>query len=554
VAGPAPAEARLRGRRLIAARTLLAGVLAGAALLLRARGSLPFPLAPVLAVAGAAGVWSLAWLGLTGRAGAPRRGLVVQFLGDLLLETALLHFTGGIWSPFAFIYVFSIFGAATLGGRQASFLTALGASLLYGLVGLTEVYRLPLPLGVAPPAALPERAAAATLQVAGNITAFLVVAFLSSNLAERLQEARRRLEETGVDLRKLQTLHRHVVANIPSGVMTLDLQGRIVSFNAAAESITGYRFEEVRDRPWDRTLFAAMPGLGASLAGRGTGLGKPIEAEVVRRDGASIPIEAACSPLRGDEGELLGLVVVFDDLTEKRGLEARLRRADRLAAVGQLAAGIAHEIRNPLAAISGAIQVLAEDVPRGGLNRDLLEIVLREADRLKLVTGQFLDFARPMVERPCRLPEIIRETVTLVERSRDRHAASQVRVVEPPGPMEALGDADQLRQVFWNISLNALEAMQAGGRLTIRFEAEGDDGVSVAFEDTGPGIAPADRERIFEPFFTTKGGGTGLGLYIARKIVESHGGAIRVGPAPGGGAAVRVSLRRAQVTAGAARS
>ncbi|HEU5393348.1 MAG TPA: ATP-binding protein, partial [Candidatus Methylomirabilis sp.] len=326
----------------------------------------------------------------------------------------------------------------------------------------------------------------------------------------------------------------------PSGLMTLDPAGRVVAFNRAAEAITGYAEAQVRDRSYETAGFSEVPGVTAFVAGGGP---PPAlaggEVTVVRRDGGRIPVGISLSPLWDQEGRVLGLVAVFQDLSEKKRIEEQLRRADRLAAVGQLAASIAHEIRNPLAAISGSIQVLQEEMQPHGQSRQLLDIILREADRLKLITGQFLDFVRPRtpLRKECELVTCLEETVLLL-RQRERTGAEVV----------VAADEDQLRQVFWNISLNAVQAMPEGGTLRVELrDLPGDPeaaAVAVEFSDTGGGIRPEDLDRIFEPFFTTKESGTGLGLSIARRMVEELGGRIEVENRPGEGTTFRVVLKR----------
>ncbi|MBI3002076.1 MAG: PAS domain S-box protein [candidate division NC10 bacterium] len=423
------------------------------------------------------------------------------------------------------------------------------ASILYGGLINLEFY------GVLPAVATGAPARAQTylaFQVFINIAGFFLVALLSSHLAERLRETARRLEERSLDLRALESLHRDVVANVPSGLMTLDAAGRIVAFNRAAEAITGYGEAEVRDRPYQAAGFAEVPGVAAFVSGGGPPPALAAgEVTVVRRDGVRIPAGISLSPLWDQEGRVRGLVAVFQDLSDKKRIEEQLRRADRLAAVGQLAASIAHEIRNPLAAISGSIQVLQEEMQPQGQNRQLVDIILREADRLKLITGQFLDFVRPRtpLRKECELITCLEETVLLLKQ-RERTGAEVVMDFTPPeAPVVVSADDDQLRQVFWNISLNAVEAMPEGGtlRVVVRdFSADPDHPtVAVEFADTGGGIRPEENlDRIFEPFFTTKETGTGLGLSIARRVVEELGGRIEVENRPGEGATFRVVLKR----------
>jgi two-component system sensor histidine kinase PilS (NtrC family) len=270
--------------------------------------------------------------------------------------------------------------------------------------------------------------------------------------------------------------------------------------------------------------------------------------DIRRQDGRLIPVGIGLSPLRDEGGAVRGLVVIFQDLTERKMMQEQLRRADRLAALGQLAAGIAHEIRNPLAAISGCAELLQAEAMPGARHRRLLDIVLRETDRLKLITGQFLDFARvrPGGPRPCPLGPVIEEVVALLIQSQNRHPQTAVTLDRPRGDdLSVLADPDQLKQIFWNLCLNALEAMPGGGSLHIRATAGRNTDPPcglVEFIDEGGGISEDAVDRIFEPFYTTKAQGTGLGLYIARKIVEGFGGSIAVDNRAGEGATFRVIL------------
>jgi signal transduction histidine kinase len=306
------------------------------------------------------------------------------------------------------------------------------------------------------------------------------------------------------------------------------------------------------------------------------------EIGLTRRDGRLIPVGVSCSPLRRTDGGAAGLVAIFQDLTERKRVEEQLRRADRLAALGQLAANIAHEVRNPLAAISGAVEVLREDLALVGPNRELLEIVLGEAHRLKLITGQFLDFAKPksLLFRPCAIRPLVQDTLRLLDRSGERHPNTTWDVTEAVPDVHVLADADQLRQVVWNLCLNAIQAMPQGGRLSVSVRLAPADAqpatpappsadacasgaaaaadrpsaewVEIAFRDTGRGIPPEQLQRVFDPFFTTRPSGTGLGLAIAKKILESMGGQVAAESQVGSGTIFRIWLRQASVAVGTA--
>ncbi|HEV8663780.1 MAG TPA: ATP-binding protein [Candidatus Methylomirabilis sp.] len=533
---------------LVGLRLAVVTLFLGSAVIIQLRTEPPFPPEPLFAIIAFVFLLSLLY-----SVALPRVGNLVffcfcQVAVDILVSTGLVHVSGGKDSPFTFVYIFPIFAAATLLGRRGGLGMAGLASILYGGLINLEFYGVLSPVVTGAP---PRPQTYLVFQVFINISGFFLVALLSSHLAERLRETARRLEEQSLDLRTLESLHRDVVASVPSGLMTLDPAGRVVAFNRAAEAITGYTEAQVRDRSYEAAGFSEVPGVTAFVAGGGP---PPAvaggEVTVVRQDGGRIPVGISLSPLWDQEGRVLGLVAVFQDLSEKKRIEEQLRRADRLAVVGQLAASIAHEIRNPLAAISGSIQVLQEELQPHGQSRQLLDIILREADRLKLITGQFLDFVRPRtpLRKECELVTCLEETVLLLRQGERTGAEVVVGFAPSEAPVVVAADEDQLRQVFWNISLNAVQAMPEGGTLRIELRDHPGDpeaaAVAVEFSDTGGGIRPEDLDRIFEPFFTTKESGTGLGLSIARRVVEELGGRIEVENRPGEGATFRVLLKR----------
>ncbi len=578
----------LKLKWLTGIRLLLTSALLGSAVVLDLHERLPFPTPPLYGLLGLTFGLSLIYaLALRSQRHLLPLG-VVQLASDLVLVSLLIHFTGGLDSAFPFMYIFVVYAAANVLARRGSLLVAVLSGLLYGGLVAAEWTRIIPPVEFAGGLAPLRPGGYAVYQVLIHAVAFVAVAILSSHLVDRLRQAGQELERRGLDLRNLQTLHRAIVANIPSGLLTLDLAGRVISFNEAAERITGYDFEAFQDRRWQDTPFAACPGLGEFFAHPDTSVAIPsTEVNLQRQDGRAIPVGIAFSPLRAADGGPVGLVAIFQDLTEKKRVEGQLRRADRLAVLGQLAANIAHEIRNPLAAISGSVEVLKEDLALTGPTRDLLGIILREARRLKLITGQFLDFSKPMplLFRPCQVRPLLEETLHLLAKSGERHPKT-TWVITGEGPdLCVLADSDQFRQVVWNLCLNAIQAMPEGGTLTVSLRLApngsqfvnasiGQSGktqtwrpddkltnplsdqstqewVEIAFQDTGRGIPPEELERIFDPFYTTRPSGTGLGLSIARKNLEGMGGRIRVESRPGEGTTFRLWLRRAQAAVAA---
>lgn len=544
------AEPRRQVKWLIGLRLLVAFLFLGSVAVITSRETPPFAPAPLFVLVAGTCLLSLLYLMLLSRWRRTRTLCNVQIWIDSVLVTALVHFTGGINSFFAFVYIFPVLAAAICLSRRSSLLVAGTSSILYGVLILIQLYGLP---GLIAAAGSAHDPGYALFQMYINSVAFFLIALLGSQLAERLKQAGRELEEHRTDLRNLQTLHQDIVENIPSGIITLDLGGRIVSCNRSAQKILGLPAEEIRDRNWRETPFRDVKQFEVFFSipsSSFTGFSR--ELEIPRRHGQSILIGISAAPLRAAHGALVGLVGIFQDLTERRQIEAKLRQADRLAAVGRLAAGLAHEVRNPLATISGSIQLMREE---GTAHPQLLDLILREADRLKLTTGQFLDFARPPSagEKQCNLVKVLEEMASFLEKSCESAIPVAVSLHRETDELMVAADPDQLKQVFWNLGLNAVQAMPSGGRLTLAVRRhEPEDGSAwavVDVTDTGRGIPPDEVEHIFDPFYTTKADGTGLGLAISRKIIDHLGGWIEVVSKEGDGTTFKVFIRQAAAEA-----
>ena len=451
----------------------------------------------------------------------------VQVGSDLVLTTLLVHVTGGAESAFAFMYILVIVGAAFVLGRGA--LIAAGAAvLLYVGDGVSA-------------SGVPLRTLIRSLAV--NAVAFAATGALATRLATELRRAGEHIASQGLKLRDLAALHQDVIRGLTSGLVTVARDGRILTFNNAAAEIIGRSAADCIGRP----LTEIMPGLAALQASVGDGaLRRGEVAQAVDGGREARTLGVSLSPLVDSSGRTVGRIVNFQDLTELRRMEAAMQRAERLAAVGRLAAGIAHEIRNPLAAISGSIELLSQTMQSDEAkeNKELMSIVMREVDRLNGLITDLLEFARPRALEPERLDvgATMAEMLKVFENDK-RLGETPVELVADEA---VLVDADpaQLRQVVWNLLRNAAEAAPKQ-KITVEVRADGEL-VSLSIRDRGPGIAPEHRVRIFEPFFSTKEGGTGLGLATVHRIVDEHKGAVEFDCPADGGTAVTVRLPRAR--------
>ena len=456
-----------------------------------------------------------------------------QIAVDFMLETVLIARTGGIESPFAVLYVISVTVASLVPRRRVGLVTASLCIILFGMLTNVQLYGLAEVWGWLPHVRL---SAAETLQAFGVYSlAFLVVGFLSGALADQLRLADQSLREKEQGLSRLRAFHENIVHSISSGVFTTDEKGQITSFNPAAQEATGYSFEQVQGRSW-REVFNWHPGRQEDDRMQDVSANMRFEVECKRSDGNRLILGMTLAPLH-ERGERTGLVGVFKDLTQIRDLEEEMRRKEWLASLGEMSAGMAHEIRNPLGALAGAMQMLRKDLEADETSQRLMEIAVREATRLDTIITEFLQYARPPALNlaECDLNKVLAETLDLVQH--EARSRTNITIAAAPciGTLPAQVDQDQMKQVFWNIAVNAFDAMPKGGQLTIatgcrKIDVAGRKAevVEISFQDTGEGIPKNNLGKIFLPFFTTKKRGSGLGLAAVHRIVDLHGGWIKV--------------------------
>jgi len=492
----------------------------------------------VLALALVVALASSGALLLFGPPAQPRRLAWFICLLDAALITAVVAATGGARSIFAFLYVLCVTSACVLLSRTRGLAIAAVSSVLYtGIV----VSRTVLPL-IQFSDAPQETTALELVTMFLNAATLLVVAIVAGGLGERYRATRQELETRRKDLRDLQAFKDLVFQSVGTGLIALDREHRVTAFNRAAEEITGVAAPRAIGRTWSALVGAALPLEPIEVAIGGNPRASTRHETMLRRpDGTTVPVRMTFSALRSGEGERLGLISACEDLSAIREMEMRMRQADRLATVGRMAANIAHEIRNPLASLTGAIEVLTSPLTADDARERLSQIVVRESERLNHIIKNFLEYARPAPLSIAAFDVAVaaEEVLLLLEHRASPGSLKVIREFAPSIPWPV--DAQQFRQILWNLCLNAVEAMPDGGELRVAAAVRAGT-LEVAVSDTGDGIGAGDLAHVFEPFFSTKPEGTGLGLALVHRIVQEHGGEIDVRSAPGLGTTFTLTL------------
>ncbi|MEP6637540.1 MAG: ATP-binding protein [Acidobacteriota bacterium] len=464
-----------------------------------------------------------------------------QFTVDIFLVTWLVWNSDVIHSPYTALYIVIIATASLFLSPRDVVITSIVCAVAFTACAFAALSG----IGAHPAQGALESALSRTVQSVGLFdVAFFVVGLLSARLAEHQTRSDVRLIAATQSLANLRELHERIVASIRSGVVTTDLQGRIYTFNAAAEEITGYAEKDVRGQ--DASIFFGElrePTVASTLASDVGKVSPRFEIDCLTAEGMRLRLGFSISPLFSETGVTTGTVITFQDLTHIRALEETSRRQDQLAAIGRMAASIAHEIRNPLAAMRGSIQMLRQEVEGESSQAELMEIILRESDRLNRIITDFLNYARPrsISHSSVEVGELMRRTFTLLRYSPEVNEQQTIEEEIPEGSFLADADPEQLQQVFWNLARNALQAMPDGGTLRAELGRNSDNRLRITFTDSGRGMSPAQVERLFEPFSSTTGG-TGLGLSIVYQIIREHGGTINVSSREGHGTTITIEL------------
>jgi len=449
-----------------------------------------------------------------------------QLLLDVVFAVVLIYITGGIESLFSFTLLLIVISSSIVLNKKAGYVTATLSSILYGLLLNFQFYGL-LPL------------TSSDISEGKNyfyntfvhILSLYLTAYLSGYLSSRLEKTEQILEEKDIDLQDLEFFNQAVVEGLPSGLFTTDTEGNVLIFNRAAESITNTPKSSIIGKKIDSVLqYFTFP----FLEGR--------REKIITANGIQKIIGVGITTLKGRNDQTRGFIGIFQDLTQLKRLEAEMKQREKMATIGELSSNIAHEIRNPLASLKSSVEMLKEDSVPKNYKMKLMDIALDETERLDRIIKDFLTYSRPTKPEFKRfdihglLDDII-ELLINVEQNKGRvHIKKNYN-----GIIEVNADPQKMRQVFWNLGLNAVEAMPEGGDLIIATK-DMDEHIGITFKDFGFGIQEEDIDKVFFPFFTTKEHGTGLGLAIAYRIIEEHNGKIQVESIPGGGTTVDILL------------
>lgn len=470
----------------------------------------------------------------------------IQALCDVAVITVLVYVTGGIGSVYSVLYQFVIIYSALFLARRGGLIAASASSLLYGLLLDLEFFGI-LPAYVAT-ADGGFSAGYVLSRIFIHIVSFYIVAILVSFVVEQEKRSRSLLTEKESEFDQLDLLHKSIIEHVNAGIITINLKREIKSFNRAAEEISGIGLFEVEDKDIDY-VFPGFSKMLDEIKSEKRGLGKTVGGEIVvtNRQNKDMVLGFSVSSLMDSTDNRIGDILIVQDLTATKEMEKEVEKTKNLALIGKMAAGLAHEIRNPLTALSGSVQLLKRNLDLDETDARLMQIVLRGRDQLENLISNFLLLARP---NPADREEIdinviLNDVLESLRCCPDWNENIDVKkeFSDRPG---IYGNRTELKQMLWNLLLNAVQAMPDGGVLDVATSLtdsdNGDRYFVITISDSGCGIEPDKENKVLTPFYTTKERGTGLGLPIAGRIVESHGGEIKIETEVGQGTICRVLL------------
>jgi two-component system sensor histidine kinase PilS (NtrC family) len=475
---------------------------------------------------------------------------------ELLAEGAIVRSAGHLTSQYSMLFLLTIVSASLIYRLAGTLSVATLASLIYAFTSVTGGFfgqnGLDL-LGLRQTFLVNDDVFYAVFL---HICTFYLVAFISGFLAEKLRVKEGELSHTSERLERVQLDTDDILLNLHSGLLTIDSRGIIIYFNRAAESILGMRQADVRGRSLLEVFNPTMPQFCERILSV-LKLSKPnyrTELEIPGEGGKRLPLGLTASVLGDEQSGIRGIIAIFQDLTQAKQMEAALLEADRLAAVGELSARIAHEIRNPLASISGSVEVLKNEIQVTGENARLMELIVKESERLSRVLSDFLAYARtgPVRSTKVELVSVAGDTVELLRHDPNLPRGVKLEFRSNPSTVYVIAEEDQVRQVLINLITNAIQAVDPDhGSIMVELAApESNQGVfatewiSLRVVDNGCGFTPEDRSRVFEPFFSRKKGGTGLGLAIVKRCLDNIGARITVDSIPGKGTTFSILFKK----------
>ncbi len=480
--------------------------------------------------------------------------IALQLMIEIVNEVGIVYSTGSLYSPFSTLFLLTIVSAAMVYRLVGTLFIASLVSVAYAAVTWFNAY-LMAPGHKTIPSGNENLYSADDILFYStflHILIFYLVAFIAGYLAQRLQSKDKELHSTSTALKKARLETGDILWHLNCGLITLDRQGDIVFYNRTAQDILGLIESEVSGKNCRMIFGGRLTCLADNLISvlNSEELSSRSELEILDQNGKSMPIGISTSILYDEDMEIRGVIAIFQDLTEAKRLEARMRRADRMAAIGELSACIAHEIRNPLASISGSVEVLKNELDVENDNRQLMSLIIKESSRLNNILSDFLLYARVGRSRfqKVELNHVISDSIELIRRHPAYHDGIRIEMLAENHITYISGDEDQIRQLLLNLGVNACEALAAGPGY-IRFEVTtennpgGDDDIILKVCDDGPGIASDQLETVFLPFHSAKKGGTGLGLSIVARLMEAMNGKVELMSQPGKGTEFHLHFR-----------
>ncbi len=473
----------------------------------------------------------------------------LQSLCEIAVVMGIVYTTGSINSAFSGLFILTIISTALVSSLAGTLGIASIVSISYAIM-IWFSLEVPGQPGSSRKAleSIFSSQDAAFYSIFLHILTFFLVAFISGFLVERLKTRDRQLADTSQALRQAKLETDDILRHLNSGLITVDCSGRIVYFNRSGEQILGYHERDIRGRDFRAVFSLRMPRLAASLE-EALNANRALEREeldITDGNGHVVPLGLSTSLLRDEDGQVRGVIAIFQDLTDTKKLEEKIRQADKMAAVGELSAAIAHEIRNPMAAISGSVEVLYSELKVGGENKRLMDLIVRESGRLNDILTDFLLYARSSRTLLSRveLCRLVSDVFEFLRHHPAFHEQISFHFSSSDACVYVYSDEDQLKQVLINLMVNSCQALEAKpGEIAVSVETDISGRVVLVIADSGPGVEKDVLPRIFDPFFSTKRNGTGLGLAIVSRLAANLNIELAVESATGVGTAFILEFR-----------